>query len=114
MCLHGGTQNTNELLHNLIWERCSKTAFVGAMRLRLAVADATIVYNEGERGRLRIFQVLGLNYGEHLQESFNLLDSSRVQNAYIPGQKSFLKARQARPELRKSQAAEGTYGAGQF
>lgn len=33
---------------NLIWERCPKTVFCGRRRIKLAVADATIVYNDGE------------------------------------------------------------------
>lgn len=43
-CAHRGTQNTNESYHNLIWQHCSKTNFVGRTRLRLAVADAAIVW----------------------------------------------------------------------
>ena len=27
-CTHGGTQNTNESFHNLVWERCPKTALI--------------------------------------------------------------------------------------
>ncbi|KAK3755535.1 hypothetical protein RRG08_012757 [Elysia crispata] len=47
-CLHGGTQNANESFHNLIWDRCSKTTFVGKDRLQIAVFDGTIVFNDGE------------------------------------------------------------------
>ena len=44
-CLHGGTQNTNESFHHLIWERCPKTTFCGRSRVVLAVDDATVVFN---------------------------------------------------------------------
>ena len=57
-CAHGGTQNTNESFHNVIWARCPKTSFVGRSRLCLAVADATVVFNDGESGRLPIFTEL--------------------------------------------------------
>ena len=43
-CTHGGTQNTIESFHNLVWERCPKTAFVGRRRLELAIYEATIIY----------------------------------------------------------------------
>lgn len=54
-CVHGGTQNTNESFHRLIWEWSPKTAFCGHGHIELAVADATVVkikkavvYNNGE------------------------------------------------------------------
>ena len=34
---------------------------MGRTRLEVAVYDAAIVYNEGEMGRLPIFQILGLD-----------------------------------------------------
>ena len=56
-CTHGGTQNSNERLHDMIRNRCPKSVFVGRMRLEVDVYDAAIVYNEGEMGRLPIFQM---------------------------------------------------------
>lgn len=52
-CTHGGTQNSNESFHNVIWTRCPKEVFVGKTRLELAVADSVIVFNDGEVGMLR-------------------------------------------------------------
>ena len=46
-------QNTNEPSHNLIWTR-----------LELAVADATIVYNEGELGGIAIYEELKLMFSQ--------------------------------------------------
>ena len=45
-CTHGGTQNSNESFHHLIWSRCPKTVFVGRKRLETAVFDAAVVYND--------------------------------------------------------------------
>ena len=50
-CTHGEAQNTNESFHHLIWEGSPKTTFCGRARIELAVADATIVFNEGELRR---------------------------------------------------------------
>ena len=77
-CEHGGTQNTNESVHNVIWARCPKTSFVGRSRLCLAVDDATIVYNEGERGRLPIFTELGMTVGHYTRKCFQDTDSVRI------------------------------------
>ena len=112
--MHGGTQNTNESYHNLIWERCPKTTFVGISRLQLAVSDASIVYNEGESARLTIFQALELSCGSHLKAGLNILDSNRVNNAYAPGDKGILKARRSRSEIAKNQANGDKYGVGKF
>ena len=48
-CAHGGTQNTNESFHNIIWQHCPRTSFVGRSRLCLAVSDSAIVFNDGDR-----------------------------------------------------------------
>ena len=113
-CAHGGTQNTNESFHHLIWERCPKTTFVGRRRLELAVADATIAYNDGELGRLNIFHVLGLSVGKHLRNGLRSIDVKRLQSAYVPGIKSVIKARRARALVSKNQENDPNYGAGQF
>ena len=62
-CAHGGTQNTNESFHDLIWDRCQKEIFIRRMRLEVTVFDARIVYNDGERPRPRIFDNLTMNPG---------------------------------------------------
>ena len=94
-CAHGDTENTNESFHHLIWERCPETTFVARRRLELAVADATIAYNDGELGRLNVFYILGLSVGKHLMNGLRSIDVKRLQSAYIPGVKSVLKARPA-------------------
>ena len=40
-CVHGGSQYSNESLHN-IWTSCPKTSFVGRMRMELGAFDAVI------------------------------------------------------------------------
>ena len=69
-CAHWGTQNTDESFHNMIWERCRKTVFVARPRLSLAVADAKVAYNEGELGRLPIFERLGMSSGHYTKKCF--------------------------------------------
>ncbi|CAH8615686.1 unnamed protein product [Dicrocoelium dendriticum] len=80
-CAHGGTQNTNESFHNLIWQRCPKAGFVGRQRLTLAVADAAVVFNDGERGRLPIFEKLGMSTGLYTRLCCNELDRTRIHAA---------------------------------
>ena len=82
-CLHGGSQNTNESFHNVIWQRCPKTIFVGKKRLQLAVDDATIVYNDGEFGRFPVFEKLGMDVGRWTRLCFKDIDQNRVRKAQI-------------------------------
>ena len=84
-CLHGGTQNSNESFHHLIWEGCPKTTFCGRERLELAVADATVVYNCGEVKRVDIFRQLNIQPGYYAMQCFKDLDGSRVLRACAEG-----------------------------
>ena len=76
--------NTNEAFHHLIWERCPKTAFCGHRRIDLAVADETIVYNDGERKRLDIFEALNIVPGRYATSCFQNLDSLRIKGYQDP------------------------------
>ena len=78
-CLHGGTQNSNESFHHLIWERCPQTTFCGREGLELAVADETVVYNCGEVRRLDIFRQLNIQPGYYATQCFKDLDGSSVK-----------------------------------
>jgi len=82
--------------------------------LQLAVADATITYNDGELARLTIFQVLGLNHGHFLQNGLAVIDAKRVQTAYLAGDKAVMKARQGRSLASKKQKTDSTYSSGSF
>ena len=113
-CVHGGTQNTNESFHNCIWLRCPKATFVSRDRLELAVADATIVYNDGKLARLAIFKELGLDTTSFLVDGLQKLDHVRVETAYVPGEKSIIKARRGRTADSAAQKTDNAYGARQF
>ena len=105
-CAHGGTQNTNESFHNVIWARCPKTSFVGRSRLCLAVADATVVFNDGESGRLPIFTELGMTVGHFTAKCFLDIDNVRIAGARAQAQPAVQAARQRRA-VDGAAAAEG-------
>ena len=69
-CLHGGTQNTNESFHKVIWQRCPKTVFVSRKQLCTAVADATIVFSDWECGCFGVLGKLGMVLGKWTQQCF--------------------------------------------
>jgi hypothetical protein len=59
-CVHGGTQNSNEAFHHLIWERCPKTVFANLPRLSIAVNDAIVTFNDGEAAALDVLKRIGI------------------------------------------------------
>lgn len=50
-CLHGGTQNPNESLNNVIWVRIPKNVFVQLNTLKLGAMDGAAVFNDGNISR---------------------------------------------------------------
>ena len=113
-CTHGGTQNTIESFHNLVWERCPKTAFVVRRRLELAIYEATIVYNEGEMARMPVFSKLGFQPGCYTASGLKELDEKRVARAYVAGSATVLAQRQPRSVQSSSQRDDPAYISGGF
>ena len=95
-CKHGGTQNANESFHHLIWQRCPKSIFVGRKRLEIAVADATIVYNEGEQAREAIYDKLGIEPGVYTEFGHKVIDNSRILKSIIASTKKIKELRKER------------------
>lgn len=111
-CVHGGTQNANESYHHVLWNKCPKEKFVGKTRLSLAVADSTVLFNDGEIGRLNIYKRLGLKVGKFQHRHAISADKLRVekaQRAVLPVTKSHRKT-----VTINKQPADNSYSAGAF
>ena len=112
-CTHGGTQKSNESFHHLIWNRCSKSVFVGRMRLEVAVYDAAIVHNEGEMGRLPIFQMLSLEQGAFTKVGFLCIDRKRVLSAEKQATEAAKTSRKRRQVVQAgTSTSDGSYEVG--
>ena len=55
-CLHGKTQNDNESLNHMIWNKCPKNVFVKLSVLQLGVFSAVIEFNDGAKGVERVLK----------------------------------------------------------
>ncbi|GFV04801.1 uncharacterized protein TNCV_633051 [Trichonephila clavipes] len=55
-CLHGGTQNSNESVNNLIWSRVPKKTFVQLEVLSLGTYDAVSSFNMGNVSKLEVLR----------------------------------------------------------
>ncbi|GFU65217.1 uncharacterized protein TNCV_2134221 [Trichonephila clavipes] len=57
-CLHGKTQNSNQCLNGVIWQRVPKKVFVCLKILKSGALDAVIQFNDGYKGCVEIFKNL--------------------------------------------------------
>lgn len=119
-CLGGKTQNNNESLNSLIWKLCPKTLGTGKRIAEIATNEAIILFNDGNVGKIKLMQELGLNVGNYAQDCFRKLDEERVKTCEL---RFFQNTKEMRQMKRKNEkviaanllAQEGqTYAAGSF
>ena len=118
-CLHGLTQNVNEAMHNVIWQKCSKRVYVGMHTIQLGVASAVISY-DGGLGLLPVFDKLKMKRGQCRMNYLVKKDSERIKNMETKMCKKGLKRRKQLRAKRKGFSdicveKEGeTYSSGAF
>ena len=78
-CLHGETQNVNEALNGVIWQKCPKRVYVGRITLEVGVASAVISYNDGTKGLLPVYNKMGITSGYIILSGMHLCDTERVR-----------------------------------
>ena len=119
-CLHGKTQNSNEALHGLIWQRCPKNSFSGKKIVELGVASAVCHMNDGSRSIANVLERMALETGKQASRGFER--SARKRKGKVI-QQNLEKVKRRRKELRSMKKGwddaiieeEGvTYDAGQF
>ncbi|KAK3776186.1 hypothetical protein RRG08_063729 [Elysia crispata] len=96
-CLHGKTQNRNECLNKLIWDRCSKEYFVEKNVVEEGVYSAVSFFNNGAQSVLDYYSVLGINPGYFTTQLCHLRDNARANSSIV---KSSEPARKRRKVLR--------------
>ncbi|CAB3978709.1 Hypothetical predicted protein [Paramuricea clavata] len=62
-CTHGLTQNPNECLNGIIWDRCPKTTYVEQETVALATYLAVLKFNDGDISYLKILEDLDITPG---------------------------------------------------
>ena len=119
-CLHGKTQNQNESLNAMIWDRAPKETFAGSSTVETAAYDAIAHFNTGAEASVRILKELGIEVGEHTKDACKKLDFRRIS---ISEYKEEMKVKQRRKQIRgkkkrkidEVEQREGMqYGAGEF
>ncbi|GFX69806.1 uncharacterized protein TNCV_833831 [Trichonephila clavipes] len=119
-CLHGGTQNPNESVNNVIWSRVPKKTFVQLEVLSVGTYDAVSSFNMGNVSKLEILRKMCIEPGDYTVQAMECLDKQRLLRAkYYCLQKT----KEVRKEKRLKRKKEGEllknaddleYGAGMF
>ncbi|GFV78445.1 uncharacterized protein TNCV_1302971 [Trichonephila clavipes] len=79
--LHGKTQNSNECLNGVIWQKVPKEVFVCLKILKSGALDAVIQFNDGYKGCVEIFKKLNITPGYFTLKSYKHLDINRINDA---------------------------------
>ena len=77
-CTHGLTQNLNECLNGLIWDRCPKTTYVEQSTVALATYLAVLKFNDGDISFFKIFEDLDIKPGVFTFEGAQHCDQQRI------------------------------------
>lgn len=75
--LHGQTQNVNSVLYS----RIPKINFVEISTLTFGTYDVVIAFNNGNKGRIKVLNELGVKIGNIILNTFRNIDRTRVQKA---------------------------------
>lgn len=119
-CLGGKTQNPNESLNSVIWKLCPKTIGSGRRIAEIATNEATILFNDGNKGRLKVMEDLGLSTSSFVCDCMQKFDKHRIETAELRLQQNTKEMRKKKRNSEKAIAEklvlkEGvTYSAGEF
>ncbi|GFU72681.1 uncharacterized protein TNCV_193681 [Trichonephila clavipes] len=81
-CLHGGTQNPNESVNNVICSRVPKKTFVQLEVLSLGhFCDAVSSFNMGNVSKLEILRKMCIEPGDYTVQAMECLDKQRLLRA---------------------------------
>ena len=77
-CLPGYTQNANESINSLVWNKCSKHKWHRKRRVRLATSSAALHFSGGASAKHAVVDKVGLTVGESAKKEAKRRDSERV------------------------------------
>ena len=119
-CLHGQTQNNNESINNIIWNKCPKNTYVSRKIIEIAVDSASLEFNDGATGLYGVLKGCGIKYGWFMDLATKRKDGIRVRNMELKSSKAGLNRRTKLRAIRKGfvdveKELEGeTYASGAF
>ena len=100
-CLHGGTQNNNESINNVIWKKCPKQTYVSKKILEIGVSSAVLEFNEGTAGIFSVFLKLGIHTGKYMNKATSVSNATRISSALKKSSKQGLVRRKKLRAIKK-------------
>ena len=114
------TQNSNESLHHLIWDKCPKTGFTGLGCVQIATCFAVLEFNFGHSSYNEIISTMGIDPGFYARDAFAKCDRQWLYFANVKSSPSYKEKRVRRRAQKhafedQQERAEGTlYKSGSF
>ena len=100
-CIHGRTQNDNESLNHIIWNKCPKNVFIKLSVLQLGVFSAVIEFNDGAKGVERVLEKFMNSTGIYTTLGSYKKDKSRSRQVAIKASENAKKRRKRLRGIRK-------------
>lgn len=119
-CVPGFSQNANESLNALVWNRCPKHRNKGFRQVEVAAGSAALRFNIGASGRHGVMDEMQIPPGDNMKKGSAKKDKDRIRQSLQRATKTAQKYRQIRRnamqrEEERRKAAEGvTYASGAF
>lgn len=119
-CLPGYSQNANESINSLVWQRAPKHKYHGPKRVEMAAMGAVLQFNEGASSKHLVMEKADIPYGDYSISGSAQKDKKRV---HFSKWKASKKQKLVRKKLREGKhkaeeekrMREGTtYSAGKF
>lgn len=118
--VHGKTQNQNEALNGLVWQRVSKETYVGRDTLELGLYDAVAHFTMGCKSAIKLFESLDIDPSWNTIDGCTKQDQTRVNEAErkrtteVKKRRKVLRGQKKRKDDKKKQAEDTMYAPGQF
>ena len=93
-CLPGLSQNANESVNSLVWNKCPKHRNRGIKSVETAAASAIMQFNIGATGRHGVMKELEISGGYYTKSGSGRKNKKRVKQANARAQKRFKETRQ--------------------
>ena len=80
-CLPGHTQNVNESINSLVWNKCPKHKWHHKRRVQLAASSAALHFSGGASTKHAVIEKVGLTVSDSAKMEARRRDSERVKQA---------------------------------
>ena len=97
-CVVGATQNANESINSLVWQRCQKHKFHGASTVQFAAATAILQFNGGSSMTAKLMDNMGTPVTTPSKKKLFRRDKNRISKA--------IKARSDKTKIRRALAQQ--------